>query len=90
MTIQKRNKVKKSSAQYKQINDAEAKVILERAKAEYLKVCGGYESFFDFLQKAYSMNPVYWVRTARKCGYDIIKKGNNFYLKIEMNDTERD
>lgn len=81
----------KDSRNYKQINDLEAKIILEKAKKEYLEKCQGFESFFDFLQKEYGFNPTYWVRTARKIGYDIIKKGNKFYLKIEMNnDTSRD
>lgn len=89
MQKEKRQTAKKTS-EYKKINDAEARKFLERAKAEFIQKCQGYESFFDFLQKEYDCDPVYWVRTARSLGFDIIKKKNKFYLKIEMNDTERD
>lgn len=88
MQKEKRQQAKKSG-DYKKINDAEARKFLERAKIEFTEKCQGFESFFDYLQKEYDCDPVYWVRTARNLGFDIIKRKNKFYLKIEMNDTER-
>lgn len=79
----------KKNTDYKTLNPQQAKQFLTNAMHVYLERCGGLEGFFDFLQKEYDCDPVFWVRTARKLGFDIIKKDAKFYLKIEMNDTKR-
>ena len=79
----------KKISDYKKLNDKEAKKFLEITQRQYIEECKGYESFFDFLKKRYECDPIYWVRTARKLGFDIIKKKNKFYLKIELTNDEQ-
>ena len=83
--------MKEPRKNYKKISDSEAQAVLDKAKKEFLEICQGNLSFFDFLKKEYGFNTDYWIRQARKCeGFEIIKKKNKFYLKIEIeNDAKR-
>ena len=78
-----REKAKKIK-DYKIINEQQAMAVLDKAHKDYLIKCGGYLSFFDFLQKEYNFDPQFWMRIARKVGFDVIRKGGCFYIKIEV------
>ena len=73
---------------YKKQANTEDEKFLKARYAEFQLICSNYKNFFDFLEREYDCDPDYWVRKARKAGFEIIKKGNKFYMLIETDGTK--